>query len=73
MSLQMTHITAVSWLSSTGGSAPLRQFALPPKLGPKNNRKISITKEICITKNFASPEKIPGRKPFEKVGALWYM
>ena len=30
----------------------------------KNNRKISITKEACITiDSDPSPEKIPGRKP----------
>ena len=61
------------WLSSTGrdrgrprGSLPPppETFAAPPEIWSENNRKISITKEICITIDFASPpNKIPGRKP----------
>ena len=42
---------------------PLRDFAPPPEIWSENNRKISITKEICITIDFAPLEKIPGRKP----------
>ena len=34
------------------GLPPLRQFA-PPEIWSENNRKISITKEICITIDFA--------------------
>ena len=44
------------------GGAPLRQFA-PPEIWSENNRKISITKEICITIDFAPLEKMHGRKP----------
>ena len=57
------------WLSSTGaGGAPLRQFAplgdfSSLEIWSENNRKISITKEICITIDFDPPEKIPRRKP----------
>ena len=45
-----------SWLSSTGGGAegrPLSQFAPTPEIWSQNNRKISITKEICKTIDFA--------------------
>ena len=58
------------WLSSTGRQeGPLRQFApsetfAPLKFGPKTIEKLAVTKEICITIDFApSPEKIPGGKP----------
>ena len=34
----------------------------------ENNRKISITKEICIT---IDPQKIPGRKPDSKAGCIF--
>ena len=49
------------------GGAPLRQFALgdfaPPEVWSENNRKISITKEICITIDFAPLKKfLEGRK-----------
>ena len=40
--------------------APLKQFALPsktfappPKIWSENDRKVSITKEICVTLDFA--------------------
>ena len=51
------------------GSAPLKQFSHfrnfcpPPEIWSENNRKISITIEICITIDFAPLKKIPGRKP----------
>ena len=57
------------WLSSTGGQgAPPKAVPPPlrlllPEIWSENNRKISITKEICITIDFAPPEKIPGRNP----------
>ena len=57
-----------NWLSSTGG-APLRQFASPsetfappPEIWPENNRKISITKAIYITIDFAFPPKSSWKK-----------
>ena len=47
-------------------------FAPPPKtIGFKtieSNRKISITKEICIT---IDPPKIPGRKPDSEAGCIF--
>ena len=51
-----------------GGSPPPAVFSpsetfAPPKIWSENNRKISTTKEICITIDFAPLEKIPGRKP----------
>ena len=39
------------------------QTLLPPEIWSENN---SIAKEICITIDFAPPEKIPGRKPDSK-------
>ena len=47
------------------GGAPLRQFTLlrdfcpspPPEIWSKNNRKINIAKEICITIDFAPLKK----------------
>ena len=46
-----------------GGSSlfPSETF-VPPEIWSENNRKTGITKEICITTDFAPPEKIPGRK-----------
>ena len=41
---------------------PLRQFAPPPEIWSENNRKISITKEICITTDLAPPEKNSWKK-----------
>ena len=55
------------------GERPLRQFA-PPEIWSENNRKISITKDICITIDFAPPpEKNPGRKPVLYVQLLRIM
>ena len=57
------------WLSSTGGRGhPLRQCApletfVPPEIWSKSNRKISITKEICMTTD--SPlKKFPEESQF---------
>ena len=52
----------MGWLSSTRGASPevvcspLGDF-WPPEIWFENNRKISITKEICITIDFAPPPK----------------
>ena len=64
-------IVASFWLSFMGGGAgecppeavshPSDTF-VPPKIWFENNIKISITKEIYITIDFA-PEKILGRQP----------
>ena len=44
--------------------APLRQFAPleTSEIWSESNRKISITKEICITIDFVSPEKFSWKK-----------
>ena len=50
------------------------QVVCPPqkKNWFENNRKISITKEICMTIDFAPPpEKIPGRKPDFEAGCIF--
>ena len=52
-------------------------FSLKPCPSPKNialktienNRKISITKEICMTKD--SPKKVPRRKPNSEAGCIF--
>ena len=41
---------------------PPETFA-PPEIWSENNRNISITKEICITIDFAPLKKISGRIP----------
>ena len=73
----MTHITAVTELADfvPESPPPLRQFALP-EIWSENNRKISIMKEICITINFAHPEKFLEESQVsksKKVGALCHM
>ena len=44
---------------------PPRRLLPPPEIWSENNRKITVTKEICITIDFAPPEKIPRRKPVD--------
>ena len=64
------HCTELAFLHRKGG-APLKEIAslrdLPPPKKDliRSNRRISITKEICITIDFAPPEKLPGRKADE--------
>ena len=67
----LIHCSADCWLFPQAicpGNWPL-----PPKtIGLKtieNNRKISITKQICIT--IDSPQKIPGRKPDSEAGCIF--
>ena len=57
----------ISWLSSTGGMrvppelvCPPRRLLSPLEIWSENNRKVSITKEICIT--IDSPPKNPWKK-----------
>ena len=64
-----THVLHSGFFPQGGKGAPpeavcpsLGDFC-PPEIWSENNRQISITKEICITIDFAPPEKIPGRKP----------
>ena len=59
----ISQLVRYPWLSSTGGGAPLKTFALPG-IWSENNR---ITIEICITIDFAPLEKIPRRKPVSKM------
>ena len=57
--------TLFRWLLSF----PSSNLPLPPKKWFENNRKISITKEICIT--IDTPEKIPERKSDSEAGCIF--
>ena len=61
----LIHCSADCWLF------PQAICPSPKTIGFKtieNNRKISITKEICIT---IDPKKIPGRKPDSEAGCIF--
>ena len=54
------------FLSLGRQGAPLPEAVCPPErpeIWSENNRKISITKEICITIDFDSLKNVPGRRP----------
>ena len=53
--LALSHKKIKSWLSSTGGQGS--KLPPPKKNWSENNRKISITKEICIKIDFAPLKK----------------
>ena len=63
----------LSWLSSTGGGGaggaqpeavpPFETFIPHPEICSENNRKISITKEICITIDFVPLKKFLEETP----------
>ena len=62
--------TLFHWLLSFPPSNLSREFAPPPKYNWfENNRKINITKEICIT--IYSTWKIPERKSDSETGSIF--
>ena len=60
---EMGATASSGFLPRGAGGAPLRQFSpplrgfCPPVIWSENNRKISITKEICITIDLPLPRK----------------
>ena len=64
----------IFWLSYTGGreaACPPQRLAPSPEIWSENNKRFSITKEICIT--IDSPEKIPGRRPVLNRLKIYFM
>ena len=57
-------MNAIIGFCDNSSLSPSETFAPPPKIWSENNRKLSVTNEICMTIDFApSAKKIPGRKP----------